>query len=228
VSAAFATALAVFVLSPAAPPSREGWLWLVACFAGELLWVRLPLDRATISMSACFNFAAAILLPQREAMLAVAISVFAAELVVMRKPAVRAVFNSAQTALATAAAAATFHLVSGGSQDLESLLRHAQVLPFLGAAASYYLANRLAVSLAVAASRRVSPAAAWRANFRGRHELLSSATLFSLGLLVALCHQRVGMAGTLLVALPLVIVCDGYRRHLDDADAETAMVQSAA
>src|SRR5204863_3649806 len=99
---------------------------------------------------------------------------------------------------------------------------------FLGAAACYYLANRCAVSLAVASSRGVSPASAWRANFRGRHEVLSSATLFSLGLLVALCHQRVGMAGTLLVALPLAVVCDGYRRHLDDADAGLAPVAESA
>ena len=222
VSATIAVALITFEFSPAAPLTRDAWLWLAACFAGELLWLRLPLDRATISMSACFNFAALLLLPCREAMLAVAISVFSAELLVMRKPAVRALFNAAQTCVAVAAASWAFDRLSGGSRDLAELLRGLHLLPFAAAAVCYYLANRLAVSLAVSASRGVPLAQAWRANFRGPHEVLSSATLFSLGLLVALCHQRVGMFGTVLVALPLIMVCDGYRRHLDRAAAALA------
>lgn len=219
VSATVAVALTTFLGTPAASLSRDVWLWLAACSAGELLWLRLPLDRATISMSACFNFAALLLLTRREAMLAVAVSVFAAELLAMRKPAVRALFNAAQTCLAAAAASWAFDGLSGGSRDLSELLRNLQLLPFGAAALSYYLVNRLAVSLAVSASRGVSLPQAWRANFRGRHELLSSATLFSLGLLVALCHQRVGMLGTVLVALPLIMVCDGYRRELERAAA---------
>ena len=45
-------------------PTRELLFWLAACVAGEFLWVRLPVGSATISMAACFNFAALLVLPQ--------------------------------------------------------------------------------------------------------------------------------------------------------------------
>src|SRR5947208_1766834 len=88
--------------------------WLVACTAGELLWVRLPFGAATISMASCFDFAALLVLPRGEAMLITALATVAAELGVMRKPPVRALYNGAQTALAVWAASWAFQAVSGG------------------------------------------------------------------------------------------------------------------
>src|SRR5204862_3573521 len=48
---------------------REFWFWLLACLAGELMWVPLPLGRgSTASMASCFNFAALLVLRPGEAL----------------------------------------------------------------------------------------------------------------------------------------------------------------
>jgi hypothetical protein len=191
----------------------EFWFWLGACFCGELLWLRLPLGSATLSMASCFNFAALLVLPRDQAMVAAAASTVAAEMLVMRKPPLRAVYNAAQTVLAVGAASWTFLALSGGSRDLVSLVSHLQLLPFMASAVAYYVVNRSAVSMAVAWEQNLSPSAAWRRNFGNAYELLSSGAVFSLGALIATHESGVGMAGTLLVALPLVVACDGYRRY---------------
>src|SRR5437867_2078857 len=91
------------------PPGSELGFWVAACFAGELLWVRLPLGRATLSMASACNFAALLLLPRAEAMLAAAGASLVAELLVMRKPPARLLFNAGQTALAVGAAGLVYH-----------------------------------------------------------------------------------------------------------------------
>ncbi len=186
--------------------------WLAVCAAGEVLWIRLPLGSATISMASCFNFAALLVLSRGEAMAITALSTLIVELALMRKPAMRAIFNGAQTALAVAAAAWAFDRASGGSRDLVALVSGFRLLPFVAAAAAYYVVNRGAVSLAVASSTGLTPLRAWRENFGSGYELLACGAVFSLGALVAVHYSAIGMAGTLLVALPLALACDGLRR----------------
>ena len=70
-------------------PDVRFWFWLGACALGELLWVRLPVGGATVSMALACNFAAMLLLPPGHAMLAIAFSTLLVEAIVMRKPALR-------------------------------------------------------------------------------------------------------------------------------------------
>jgi len=79
------------------------WFWIVACGVGEMLWLRLPLGRATISMGSTTNFAALLVLPLPVAIPAATLASLAVELAVMRKPLIRALFNAAGTALTVAA-----------------------------------------------------------------------------------------------------------------------------
>jgi hypothetical protein len=211
---AFTTALAGAVLwrSWTGTTTAGFCYWLIACIAGELLWIRLPLGAATISMASCFNFAALLVLAPGEAMAVTALGTLVAELSLMRKPPRRAIFNAAQTGLAVAAAASGFAWVGGGSRDLVALLSGFNLLPFMAAAGLYYVVNRGAVSLAVASSTGVTPVAAWRANFGTGYELLASGAVLSLGALLAAHYEAIGMAGTLLVVLPLILACDGLRR----------------
>jgi hypothetical protein len=187
--------------------------WLIACVAGEVLWIRLPLGSATISMASCFNFAALLVVTRGEAMAVTALATLIAEIAIMRKSPVRALFNASQTALAVTSAVWMFDWAGGGSHDLVAMISSFRLLPFALAAACYYAVNRGAVSLAVASSTGVSPLAAWRSNFGSQYELLSGGAVFSLGVLVATHYSAIGMAGTLLVALPLVFACDAMRRY---------------
>jgi len=214
--------VAAMLMALAGPPAltRETLFWLIACIAGELLWVRMPVGNATISMASCFNFAALLVLAPREAMPVAALATLIAELVVMRKSFVRALFNSGQTALAIVLARTCFDAAGGRGVDPLELVSGLQLLPFLAAAAAYYLVNRAAVAVVIAISQGISPRESWRRNFGSAYDLLSTGAAFSLGALLATHYSGIGMVGTLFVALPLVLACDGYRRFTREAKSE--------
>lgn len=197
------------------PVGHAFWFWVVACLVGEALWLRLPVGNATLSMGSCFNLAALLVLPLHEAMIATAFASFAVELAVMRKPPIRAVYNAGHTALAVGGAALAFRFLAGGETDLVALVTGVKLLPFVAAALVYYAINRAAVSMVVAIHEGLPALLAWRRNFGNGYELLSTGAVFSLGILLAVHYQGIGMAGTLLVVLPLVLACDGYRRFTE-------------
>ena len=215
-------ALASIALAASWPgrPSRALWFWMIACTVSELLWVRLPLGRATLSMSSCFNLAAILILPRGEAMLAVAASIAIAESAFMRKPPLRVVFNSAQTALAAAAGSLACTLLGCPDLGRGGTLAALDLLPLLAAGLAYSAVNTGAVSVAVALSEGISPVRAWWQNFGNGFELFARGALLSLGILVALHYSLTGPAGTILVALPLVLARQGYARRLESLEAE--------
>ena len=220
---ALASGTVAIAASWAGAPGPSFGFWLAACFAGELLWVRLPFGRATLSMASTCNFAALILLPRAEAMLAAAGASLVAELLVMRKPPARLLFNAGQTALAVGAAGLVYHTLAGATASPAAVLLAKGLWPILAAAAAYAAVNTGSVSLAIGVAERVAPWRAWWSNFGSLYELLSTSSLFSLGVLLAVLHALVGPAGTLLVCLPLLLSHESYRRYLGrraDAGAE--------
>ena len=194
------------------PPADSLIFWAIVCLAGELMWIRLPLGRATLSMASCCQFAALLVLPRGQAMALTAMGGAFVEAAVLRKPARRVLFNASQAALSVGAASWAFAATSGLGSRLQPMLAHGQLLPFALAAAAYFLVNTGAVSLAVSLSEGVTPFAAWRRNFGHGYEILSSGALFSLGVLLATQYSAAGVAGTLLLALPLLLAYAGYRR----------------
>ena len=210
-------ALAAIALAASWPgwPSRSLWFWMAACTVSELLWVRLPRGQATLSMSSCFNLASLLVLPRGEAMLTVAVSVAIAESAVMRKPVMRVIFNSAQTALAVAAGSLAFTWLGGGGHRLGAMVIGLNLMPLAAAGLAYSAVNTGAVSIAVALSEGLSPWQAWRENFASGFELVTRGALLSLGILVAMHYSLVGAAGTVFVALPLVVAHQGYARRVE-------------
>ena len=197
---------------------REFWFWLVACLAGELMWVPLPFGRgSTASMASCFNYAALLVLPPGEALIATAVATVLGERFGLKKPMLRVAYNTAHTAIAVATGAWVFDALAGGNRDLVSLLSGMQLAPIVASALTYYLINRAAVVLAISSCDGVGIGAAWRRNFGTPYEALSSGAIFSLGALFATHFQGIGMAGTVLVALPLLLACDGLRRFNERA-----------
>jgi hypothetical protein len=89
------------------------------------------------------------------------------------------------------------------------------LVPFAVAGFAYSAVNTVAVSIAVALSEGVSPWQAWRENFASGFELVSRGALLSLGILVAVHYSLTGAAGTMLVALPLVVAHQGYVRRFE-------------
>jgi len=222
-----AAAAAAMARAWTAPRGAELWFWTAACFAGELLWVRLPLGRATLSMASAGNFAALLLLPGGHAMVAAAGASLLSEAIFMRKPPVRLVFNAAQTVLAVGAASLAFHALAPAGPVAHAILGRG-MLPLAAAAAAYTLVNTGFVSVAVGLTERIAPWRAWWTNFGSLYELLSSSALFSLGALFAVIFSIAGPAGTLFLVLPLLLAHDSYRRYLAREDAAKAEARQAA
>jgi hypothetical protein len=218
VAATAALAAVVLVASWRTPLSHHFWFWFAACLVGEMLWVRLPVGRATASMASCFHFAAMLVLPAGQAVAIAATTGLAAELGFVRKPAVRALFNASQSALAVAAASACLVALGTPAAARDPLATLAgpisgHPLRLLAAAAAYFLINKGAVTTAIAVHDRLRWTQVWSANFGGAYELLANGALFSLGALLASHYAASGIGGTLLIGLPLIAVHEGYRRH---------------
>lgn len=209
-----ALAAAALARAWSGPPTPAFWFWCGACLVGELMWLRLPLGGATLSMGSCCNFAALLVLPSGHAMAATALAAAVAELAVMRKPPRRVLFNAGQSALAVGAAASVFGMLRGaGPPPLEATPWAA----LFAASLVFTLVNYGTVSLAVALSERVSPLTAWKRNFGNAYDLLSSGALFSLGILLAVHYSMAGARMTALAVLPLVLGWVSYRRFIAES-----------
>ncbi len=184
--------------------------WVCVCTAGELLWVRLPVGQATVSMASCFQLAALMSLPRAQAMLVTAATVLLVEILIVRKPPVRAVFNAAQAAVSVAAASWTFSALLGNSPPFD-WVRGFHPLALLVAAIAYFAINTGTVSLAIALHEGESLPRVWWINFGTRYELLANGGLFSLGALLAGAVALQGAAATALILCPLLIAYQGYR-----------------
>jgi hypothetical protein len=223
-----ATAIAAAWTPPHVPALM---FWALLAIAAELMWIRLPVGGATISMASCPQFAMLLILPPGHAMLITAVTGAAAEALVLRKPPPRVLFNAAQSALAVGAAAWLFGATGGRTVSLPALLGEGALLPVAIAACAYFVLNTGAVSLAVALDERVSPLAVWRRNFGHGYEGLACAAMLSLGALLASHYVSIGTAGTILVALPVLLAYQGYRlaallrehrRQMEESDERRA------
>lgn len=209
------------------------WFWFGACLVGELLWVRLPFGQVTVSMASCFHFATLILLPREQAMLVCLLTGPVMELIVLRKPLIRAMFNGGQAALSVGAASWTLAAVAAWRPSGDTLAGFG-LLALIAAAITYFVVNSGLVSLAVALHERARFVQVWRINFGTDHELLSNGALFSLGALLASAAAAHGYSGAVLVILPLTVAFQAYRWHVqarsvcDSGTAETNAPGAAA
>jgi hypothetical protein len=204
--------------------SRDLAFWFGACLVGEVLWVRLSAGAATISMASCFNFAALLVLAPREAMFVASIATIVAELAVMRKPLIRALFNGGQTLIAVALAGWCFDALGGHRASLVDLVSSFHLLPFLAAGVVYYAVNRGSVVVVVSLAESIGIRESWHRNFGSTYDPLSCAGTLSLGALLATQYGSLGMIGTVFIVLPLVLACDGYRRFTRDAHPAVSRV----
>ena len=193
-------------------PARDPrfWYWAAACAVGEMLWLRLPLGRATMSMGSTTNFAAILVLPTPLAIPAAALASLAAERTVRPKPLVRALFNAAGTALAVGATGMVLHLMA--PHGVFALKNDRLVIGVFAAAATYYLFNRSLTTAVLALDGALPTALVWRRNFAVRRDLLPSGAALSLGVLLAELHQSVGPVALAFVMLPALLVFEGHRR----------------
>jgi hypothetical protein len=94
--------------------------WVLVCVFSETLWLNTLSGAGTLSMASVANLATLILWGRESAMWITAVSSLLAELIVQRKPWIRAAFNSAQIAITLWVAGAVFAIFGGPAAGLES------------------------------------------------------------------------------------------------------------
>lgn len=213
VTGAVVLALVTLVFAGPIHPGLPLLFWFAACVLGERLFVRLPLGGVTLSMAACFNFAATLLLPRADAMVAIALSTVLAERWFMRKPAHRVIFNASQSMVSSAAASALLAALLPAGSTTHALVRF-DLVPIAAAALAYTLVNTGSVALAVAMCEKLTPWHAWARLFGNGLNLSMHGASLSLGVLVAVHVTQAGLIATTLALCPLMVAHQAYRMHL--------------
>lgn len=186
------------------------WFWLACCALGEAGWIRLPDGRSTLSMASIANFAAALALPQEQAVLCASLGCFVVESSLMRKPIQRALYNGGATALTMAATAWVLRVFPVPPGAVPGSI--GSLAPLLAGATTFYVVNRACVLGILSVDLGLAPQRVWRQDFGVRRDVLPSGAALSLGVLLAHEYQAMGPLTLALLVLPALFVLEAHRR----------------
>ena len=228
--------LAVVLLGVQVPHDLPGrWLhyaaWVAVCVLSETLWLNTLSGAGTLSMASIANLATAILWGPVPAMWITAVSSLLAELLVQRKPWIRAAFNAAQIAITMWVAGAVFALLGGPARGLESAATPASpfealrfAVPMLGLFAGYLFVNRALVAVAVAWSTERRYFAVLRQDYFYAERLLDDAASFFLSPLMVISYKGLGYPGLVLFYAPLRMILESTRRQTEIRTAQQQLI----
>jgi putative nucleotidyltransferase with HDIG domain len=154
-----------------------------------------------------------------------------AEIVVRRKPLFRASFNVAQTIVATTIAGAAFLLLNG--EPLHAMRDPnigGQLWPFISFGLLFLAINHAAVSLAITLSQGLPFRRVWQQALANSGASLNDVLISPIALAVAFLYVQFGIAGILIVLLPMLFIRYSYlttsRLRESNADLLTALVKA--
>lgn len=198
--------VAAFFALTNAPTSSD---WESAAFftgMGVLVAVlSYPVGKATTGSIGFLPFlSVALVTPNGAALVSVAVSMLAGELM-LRRAWLKVAFNTAQHTFAIAVGLFVYLKLGGVSVALES----PRIVPFVGLCATYFALNKLAVSTVVAAASDASTLRHWIKSVKGSG--LYDALSLPLIVLLALMYVTKGAMWTALAALPMLGIRQLYR-----------------
>ncbi|HEY2956001.1 MAG TPA: ATP-binding protein [Candidatus Eisenbacteria bacterium] len=208
--------------------------WVLVCLLCESLWVNTLSGAGTLSMASTANLATAILWGPGPAMWITATSSLIAELLVQRKPWVRAGFNAAQITITLWVACALFASLGGPAGGLESLGAPAHparaalalALPLVTLFAGYLLVNRALVAVAVAWSTDRRWLTTLRQDYFYAERLLDDAAAFLMSPLMVISFLAVDYVGLVLFYAPLRMIRESTRRQAEIRRAQQQLIHS--
>jgi hypothetical protein len=206
VAAGTLVVLAAFAALVEAPSLAE---WRAAAFftAFGILAAALTYktSSSTIGTISFLPFLSVSLLsPNIAALVGVLISTLVAE-IVLRRPLLKLVFNTAQHTFAVSLGLAAF-LASGGKSALKE---NPQFLPFVLLVTTYFTVNKLAVSTVVTSASGGSTLSHWVKSMRG--SALYDALSMPLIIFFAIAYAKLGATWTALLVLPTLGIRQLYR-----------------
>lgn len=198
-------------------------LWVGLCAASESLWLPTLSGTGTVTMASSAGLAVIVLWGRAAALGIGALSTLVAELVVLRKPWVRASFNAGQITLTTWLASTAFALAGGPVGGLAHLAHPpAGPLQALGLApailvlfAVYLVVNRALVAVAVAWSTERGYLKVLREDWFYAERLVEDAAAFLLSPLMVVSFEAIGYLGAALFYAPLRMFNESHRRYLE-------------
>jgi signal transduction histidine kinase len=197
--------------------------WIAICAASESLWLPTLSGTGTVTMASSAGLASAMLWGQSASIWIAAASTLIAELLVLRKPWVRAVFNTSQITVTMWLACGAFALLGGplgGLEHATDLPMGEQVairllLPTLALFVVYLVVNRALVAVAVAWSTERPYLRVLREDWFYTERLVEDAAAFFLSPLMALSFRAIGYFGALLFYMPLRLFNESHKRFLE-------------
>jgi signal transduction histidine kinase len=207
--------------------------WIVICVLSETMWLPTVSKQGTVTMASTAGIAAAMLWGLGPAMWIVAASTLIADLFVLRKQWIRAVFNASQSTITIAVALLGWGLLQGpfGGLESENLARGEAtaarlVVPLLALLALYWLVSRALVAVAVAWSGGRAYLRVLREDWCYAERLLDDLAAFFLTPLMVISFQAIGYVGVVLFYVPLRMIHESTRRYLELRAAQEQMIHT--
>jgi signal transduction histidine kinase len=223
------------------PPELESqWghylIWILIFVISESMWLSTISGEGTWSLSSSATLAACMLWGHSSAMWIAALGTVVAEILVLRKPWMRAWFNGGQMAITMWVAGWAFTLLGGPSDGLQSLLtgdvRAGQSVALrlapaiLGLFAGFLVVNRALVAVAVAWSTDRPYLRVLREDWFYAERLLEDGAAFLLAPLMVISYGAIGYLGVALFYAPLYMIYESGRRYVELRKAQRQIVHT--
>jgi len=229
-------ALGLLTLGP--PPSLATlWihyvLWTLICLVSESLWMPTLSGAGTASMASTANIAALMIWGPAASVWIVGVSTLLANVLLQKKPWVRALFNASQIVITMWCAGVVMVALGGAPGGLASsghpfdqatLLSLA--LPFVASIVVYMVVNRMLVSVAVAWSTERAYLRVLQEDWFYRAQLIHDLALFLLSLVVVICYDAIRYVGLVLFYSPLRIIYESQKRYAELRRAQNMLIYS--
>jgi signal transduction histidine kinase len=210
--------------------------WILIYVISESMWLSTISGEATWSLSSSATLAVCMLWGYAPAMWIAALGTVTAELLVLRKPWMRAWFNGGQMAVTVWIAGLFFTLLGGPSAGLHGVspgnvqagqwMALRLVPAILGLFAGFLLVNRALVAVAVAWSTDRPYLRVLREDWFYAERLLEDGAAFLLAPLMVISYGAVGYVGVALFYAPLFMIYESGRRYVELQKAQRQIVHT--
>lgn len=232
-------AIALLVLAVTFPylvPARWGdyaaWIAIELIVGG--LWLPTMSGTGTVTMASSTGLATVMLWGMGPACWIITIGTLLAELLLLKKPLIRASFNSAQIAITVLVAGWAFGHCGGPILGLASMshLNTGAMTAFklapavLVMFAAYLAVNRALVAVAVSWSTDRPYFKVLREDWFYTERLIEDGAAFLLSPLMVLSFQAIGYVGAGLFYVPLRLFNESHRRYLELQKAQRMLIYS--
>ena len=184
-------------------------LWTFLLVLAGVAPIPLPAG-ASMTVSSAVNYAGIIVMGPVVTAWAGVISAVFLQLVILRKPAVKSIFNTATFALTVLGAGWVYQEMGGsvGKLDLPS-----DILPLLVSGICYFLINTGTTSMVVGLEGSLSPLRVWQVNYMWT--VFHLFALLPFGALLALVFFTAKMWGIFLFFIPLLLARYSFKLYVD-------------